>query len=253
MKEEEKTIKDLVNKLKYEIKWVHVFMLAFDGNNPRLTNSLKDMIRTFEEMFGDYFWRNVVFIVTKWGYSDDAIRKRKENGDSEESWQTIWNKKFREEKFNVSVRDSALKAYFIDTHYNGNKSQEVSNFTKYTSELYDYATKVKPFECKDIKIALTQLQEKEKELADLRNQIKKYKESNEGQSQKSKSNAQIGKLGTALLVIGGIIGIGAFCLCCVYRGFLERSRDITIPKDDNVDNKEETVNVEQDGGNEEQA
>ena len=253
MKEEEKTIKDLVDTLKYDIKWVHVFMLAFDGNNPRLTNSLKDMIRTFEEMFSDHFWRNVVLVVTKWGYSDDAIRKRNENGDSEESWQTIWNNKLREEKFNLSVRDSALKAYFIDTHHNKDKPQEVSKFTKYTSELYDYATKVKPFECKDIKIALTQLQELEKEKEDLQKKLKKYEESNEGQSQNSKANAQIGELGTALLVIGGIIGIMAFGLCCVYRGFLERSRDVTIPNDDNVDNKEETVNVEQDGGNEEQA
>ena len=145
-----------------------------------------------------------------------------------------------------------LQAVFIDTFYNTINPKEVSKFNEYTAKLMEFADEVKPFECKDIQMALPELREAYKKIADLEKELEKNK-NNEDQSQKSNGFAQIGELGTALIVIGGIIGIGAFCLCCVYRGFLERSRDITIPKDDNADNKEETVNVEQDGGNEEQA
>ena len=145
-----------------------------------------------------------------------------------------------------------LQAVFIDTFYNTINPKEVSKFNEYTAKLMEFADEVKPFECKDIQMALPELREAYKKIADLEKELEKNK-NNEDQSQKSNGFAQIGELGTALIVIGGIIGIGAVCLF-VYRGFLERSRDSTFEIDENIDrNNEETVNVEQDGDNEEQA
>ena len=145
-----------------------------------------------------------------------------------------------------------LQAVFIDTFYNTINPKEVSKFNEYTAKLMEFADEVKPFECKDIQMALPELREAYKKIADLEKELEKNK-NNEDQSQKSNGFAQIGELGTALIVIGGIIGIGAVCLF-VYRGFLERSRDSTFEINENIDrNNEETVNVEQDGDNEEQA
>ena len=145
-----------------------------------------------------------------------------------------------------------LQAVFIDTFYNTINPKEVSKFNEYTTKLMEFADEVKPFECKDIQMALPELREAYKKIADLEKELEKNK-NNEDLSKKSNGFAQIGELGTALIVIGGIIGIGAVCLF-VYRGFLERSRDSTFEINENIDrNNEETVNVEQDGDNEEQA
>ena len=145
-----------------------------------------------------------------------------------------------------------LQAVFIDTFYNTINPKEVSKFNEYTTKLMEFADEVKPFECKDIQMALPELREAYKKIADLEKELEKNK-NNEDLSKKSNGFAQIGELGTALIVIGVIIGIGAICLF-VYRGFLERSRDSTFAIDENIDrNDEEKVNVEQDGGDEEQA
>jgi hypothetical protein len=46
---EEKTIDDLVNVLKNEIKHVHVFILAFKQTDNRMTYALRSMISLFEK------------------------------------------------------------------------------------------------------------------------------------------------------------------------------------------------------------
>ena len=46
-----------------QVKFVHVFVIAFNGESPRMTFSLKSMIRLFEKMFGNAFWSNAIFEV----------------------------------------------------------------------------------------------------------------------------------------------------------------------------------------------
>jgi hypothetical protein len=47
----------------FQVKFVHVFVIAFNGESPRMTFSLKSMIRLFEKMFGNAFWSNAIFEV----------------------------------------------------------------------------------------------------------------------------------------------------------------------------------------------
>ena len=61
--EEEKTIENLVKMLRDEIKYVHVFIIAFKQTDNRMTNSLRSMISLFEKMFGRKFWENVILEV----------------------------------------------------------------------------------------------------------------------------------------------------------------------------------------------
>ena len=60
---EEKTIESLVTTLRDEIKYVHVFIIAFKQTDNRMTNSLRSMISLFEKMFGRKFWDNAILEV----------------------------------------------------------------------------------------------------------------------------------------------------------------------------------------------
>ena len=102
MENERETIDELVNVLKNQIKYVHVFLIAFNGQSPRLTQSLENMIILFEKIFGTLFWENVLFEVTKWGFNAVDEKKRLAKETNEDKWQQEWNKTFHE-KFQISV------------------------------------------------------------------------------------------------------------------------------------------------------
>ena len=50
-------ISELVIKLRDNCDHVNLFIIAVNGQNPRLDGSLIGMIRIFEGMFGEGFWR----------------------------------------------------------------------------------------------------------------------------------------------------------------------------------------------------
>ena len=52
------------------------------------------MIHLFERMFGNLFWHNTVFEVTRWHFDERSEKNRKERGESEEKWKKDWNRKF---------------------------------------------------------------------------------------------------------------------------------------------------------------
>lgn len=54
-----------------------------------------------------------------------------------------------------------------DTYYDKNNPLEVKEFDKNTEALYTFAKTRNPFECKDIKIALTEIMELQKEVEEL--------------------------------------------------------------------------------------
>ena len=43
-----------------------MFLVAFDGTNPRLTSGLQKMMAQFEALFGRIFWDNAEMLITKW-------------------------------------------------------------------------------------------------------------------------------------------------------------------------------------------
>ena len=62
---EEKTIENLVTTLRDQVKYVHVFIIAFKQTDNRMTNSLRSMISLFEKMFGKKFWDNAILEVLR--------------------------------------------------------------------------------------------------------------------------------------------------------------------------------------------
>ena len=164
--EEERTIESMVNILKDEIKYIHAFVIAFKQQDNRMTASLRSMIGLFQKMFGDHFWENAILEATHWNYHDHSIKMRaaSEPPISENWWKTQFNRLFAKE---YGVHHT-LPAMFIDTYYNEDNPQEVEKFKMYTDKLWQFARSRNPFECKDIKIALTEIRELQDRIADLR-------------------------------------------------------------------------------------
>ena len=68
------------------------------------------MIRLFVKMFGDHFWKNAIFEVTRWGFDPRSINNRISKGESEEQWKQEWNSRFQHEfKIDVSYHYFPLK------------------------------------------------------------------------------------------------------------------------------------------------
>jgi len=154
---EEKTIENMVTTLRDEIKYVHVFIIAFKQNDNRMTNSLRSMISLFEKMFGRKFWDNAILEATHWNHGEDAERIRMDSDPSitQKFWTDEFNRILKKE-YNLKTD---LKSVFIDTFYHHGSPQETEVFHNNSQNLLDYALSRKPFECKDIEIALTEIRQ----------------------------------------------------------------------------------------------
>merc|ERR1719450_1112559 len=163
--EEEKTIENLVTTLRDQIKYVHVFIIAFKQTDNRMTNSLRSMISLFEKMFGKKFWDNAILEATHWNHGEDALRIRNESRRplTEQFWTRELNRILKTE-FNLV---NNLQSVFIDTFYHEESQYETDIFRSNTKKLWNYATSRQPFECKDIEIALTEIRELQNNIAHL--------------------------------------------------------------------------------------
>ena len=68
--------RDLYLPIRDQIKYVHVFIIAFKQTDNRMTHSLRTMISLFEKMFGRKFWDNAILEATHWNHGEDAERIR---------------------------------------------------------------------------------------------------------------------------------------------------------------------------------
>jgi len=154
---EERTIENLVTTLRDEIRYVHVFIIAFKQTDNRMTNSLRSMISLFEKMFGKKFWDNAILEATHWNHGEDAERIRM---DSEPPiTQKFWTDEFNRILKNEFSVKTDLKSVFIDTYYHHDSQHETQVFHNNSQILLDYALSRDPFQCKDIEIALTEIRE----------------------------------------------------------------------------------------------
>jgi len=163
--EEQKTIESLVSTLRDEIKYIHVFVIAFKQTDNRMTHALRSMIGLFEKMFGDGFWDNAILEATHWGHGEEASRRRNNSYPpiTEQFWTDEFNRILRKE---YQLKKD-LQALFIDTYYEPDSPSEVQAFQRNTNELLKFANSAQPFACKDIKIALSEIMELQRKIDDL--------------------------------------------------------------------------------------
>ena len=69
-----------------------------------------------------------------------------------------------------------LDALFIDTFYDKRSPTETAMFKQNAEKLWQFAQQVEPFECKDIKTALTELMEAQYSIDQLENQLQDAKD-----------------------------------------------------------------------------
>lgn len=179
LENEESHIDNLVTALRDKIRYIHAFVIAFKQQDNRMSKSLRSMIGLFQKMFGDKFWENAILEATHWNYGERAERIRNETQPpiTESHWSHQFNRLFAEEYH----LQKPLPSVFIDTYYDPRNPKEDRKFTENTDKLWNFAKNNNPFECKDIKIALTEIRELQNDIQEL-------------EMQKSNNLAQIASL-----------------------------------------------------------
>ena len=175
--EDQRTINELAKELKDDIKFIHVFMIAFD-ERVRWTAQVEEQIRLFEAMFGQGLWRNAILLGTKWGYHPKDVRDRIASRATEIKRKRDLNRELR--RFGLK---EDLQMVFIDSHYdvsNDHKGVQRKKFRENAEKLWNFAKGVSPFECKDVEAARLQIKEiqdkleqKETEIEELEKRKKK--------------------------------------------------------------------------------
>ena len=82
---------DVIAKvIKEKIDHVDTFVIAVNGQNPRLDASLLRMLKIFGEAFTEAFWEHVVVVFTQVQMNKTATlrRRRKRQNTSDEDWVT---------------------------------------------------------------------------------------------------------------------------------------------------------------------
>ena len=163
--EEERTIESLVRVLRDEIKYVHAFVICFKQQDNRMTHSLRSMIGLMQKMFGDHFWENAILEATHWNYHEKSVEMRRSSKPPilEDWWTTTFNNLFAKE-YGLKAK---LPSVFIDTYFDKDNPYELRKFQGETSTLLNFARNRNPFECKDIKIALTEIRELQEKIGEL--------------------------------------------------------------------------------------
>ena len=237
--QEEKTIEGLIDSLKDRVKFVHAFVIAFKQQDNRMTASLRSMIGLFQKMFGDLFWENVILEATHWSHHEynDKLRNDTQPPLTEQRWAAQHNALLRKE-FGVAHE---IPAIFIDTHYTTSSDREMEKFNYNTEKLWKFAVQREPFECKDIKRALTEIGELRDKIEDRKRDIKKQNEtlevlveslerSKHCLSHKCYTTSEVALFGTGLLVLGLF---AAVALLAVYQNLCSEAYSYDV---DNVEN-----------------
>ena len=127
-------IAELVSKLKNNCDYVNLFGIAVNGQAPRLDGSLVAMIKIFEEMFGQRFWKQCVLLFTRISMNDYAKKKRaKLNKKSDNELATEYVREV-ENMFPNSA--GGLRYLFLDACYDEDIPDEVAHFEESMEELY---------------------------------------------------------------------------------------------------------------------
>ena len=70
-------IEELKTTLMTRCKYVNLFAITVNGQNPRLDGSLVEMVRILEDMFGQTFWKHCLIIFTRMSMDQKARKKRR--------------------------------------------------------------------------------------------------------------------------------------------------------------------------------
>ena len=127
-------IAELVSKLKNNCDYVNLFGIAVNGQAPRLDGSLVAMIKIFEEMFGQRFWKQCVLLFTRISMNDYAKKKRaRQNKKTDDQLASEYVREV-EKMFPTSA--GGLRYLYLDACYDEDLPEEAAHFQESMVELY---------------------------------------------------------------------------------------------------------------------
>jgi len=175
-------IAEMADELK-KMQHINVFLIVFNGSNPRFDNSLIAMIRIFQNMFGrEFVEKNTVFEFSNWAHDKKSVRRRGTE-KNESHWIAELNKRLRE----LVGSQGDVPAVFIDSLYDEEDDQEINKFEEEMDKLKKYLTTFPPYSCEGfeaVKTQLDQAEEDKKNLAAQAEAVKKEKERLEEEARK---------------------------------------------------------------------
>ena len=159
-------ISELVLRLKNDCDHVNLFIIAVNGQNPRLDASLIGMIRIFEGMFGEKFWNQVVLVFTRLPMDSKSIKKREKNNKKSDDDLASEYLEILQRKF---PKGRGMKHLLMDACYDEDDDDEKTAFETALESLWLLLTQSSP-------LPTTEVKKVESESKKLQNQIKEKEE-----------------------------------------------------------------------------
>ena len=173
-------ISDLVIKLKTKCDYVNLFVIAVNGQDPRLDGSLVGTIRVFEGMFGAKFWSQAVIVFTRLKMDSRSIESRKRITKQTDAQLAAKYIRSVQQKF---PRGKGLKYHILDSCRDKSNREEEEAFQKGMQELWKMVERAPPLDTVDVNKVKTEwmklkleIEEKEKRLAEVEQQRREEEE-----------------------------------------------------------------------------
>ncbi|XP_075254542.1 uncharacterized protein LOC142345961 isoform X2 [Convolutriloba macropyga] len=161
-------ISDLVIKLRAKCDYVNLFAIVVNGQNPRLDGSLVGMIRIFEEMFGDQFWKQVVVIFSRLPMDESNVARRARSNKMTDTEMAKNYLKSVEKRF---PNGNGLKYLLTDAWYRVDVHEEKKCFDNSLSTLWDMLKKAPRLETVSVQNVETEHAKLKKMIADQQTQL----------------------------------------------------------------------------------
>ena len=119
---------------------ITAFMMLFNGERPRFTQSTQEQVKLYENIFGREMWKNTITEFTFWQHDQRRIDERLENRELDEDIQhKRWNKEY-ENRFGVT---QTVPSVFVDPvfkeRYADENEKEINK--ENTDKLWNLLTK----------------------------------------------------------------------------------------------------------------
>ena len=170
-------IADLVSKLKNQVDYINTFVIAVNGQNPRLDGSLIGMIRIFEKMFGKDFWQQTLLVFTRLPMDKKSISRREKKTKQTDAQLAKHYLQVLQQEF---PNGGGLDYLIIDACYEDDDDEEVVSFNEAIENLWTklryspdlYTTKVQNAESESKKLK-NEIEKKDKEYTESVQKMKK--------------------------------------------------------------------------------
>jgi len=152
-----KIIAELVLRLQEDCDYINTFVMAVNGQNPRLDGSLLEMIRIFERMFTDKFWDQMVVVFTRLHMDQSSKQRRFEESDNITD-DTIAQDYLAEVEKIFGDKGRKLNYLFIDALYRKTDLDEVESFNNETEKLFSHLMSMSDLPTSQVTKVLTENQ-----------------------------------------------------------------------------------------------